>query len=86
MNWEGLAKDLCKRLGFPVVTQKYIPREDIKSAVIYNNVKTVKEEIAPIKKLSLIMYRDCREMAGYMKDKSLEYSRLEFLLLTDMLE
>jgi hypothetical protein len=89
MNWEGLAKEakeLCKRLGLPDVTQKYIPREDIKSAVVYNNVKTVKEEMAPMKKLSMIKYSDCREMAPYMKEKSLEDSRLEFLWLTDMLE
>ena len=86
MNWEGLAKDLCKRLGFPVVTQKYIPREDIKSAVIYNNVKTVKDKMALMKKLSLIKYSDCREMADYMKEKSLEDSRLEFLWLTDRLD
>ena len=69
MNWEGLAKEakeLCERLGIPDVTQKYIPREDIKSAVVYNNVKTVKEEMAPMKKLSMIKYSDCREMAPYI--------------------
>ena len=63
MNWEGLAKEakeLCKLLGLPDVTKKYIPREDIKSAVIYHNVKTVKEEMAPLRKLSMIKYSDCR--------------------------
>ena len=88
MNWEGLAKEareLCGSLGLPDVAKQDIHREDIKSAVMYHNLKTVKAEMAPLKKLSLIKNSDCREMAAYMTEKSLEDSRLEFLWLTDML-
>ena len=89
MGWEGLAKEakeLCVQLGLPDVSKKDIHREDIKSAVTYHNLKKVKEEMGPLKKLELIKYSDCRKMAPYMEEKSLEDSRLEFLWLTDMLD
>ena len=63
MNWEGLAKEareLCDSLGLPDVTKQDIHMEDIKSAVMYHNLKTVKEEMASLKKLSLIKHSDCR--------------------------
>ena len=89
MGWEGLAKEakeLCVHLGLPDVSKKDIHREDIKSAVMYHNVKKLKDEMGPLKKLELIKYTDCRKMAPYMTEKSLENSRLEFLWLTDMLD
>ena len=89
MGWEGLAleaKELCAKLGLPDVTQKDIHRTDIKSAVLYDNVKVIKKEMEPLKKLEKIKYSDCRTMASYMLEKSLEDSRLEFLWLTDMLD
>ena len=89
MNWEGLAKEareLCGSLGLPDVAKQDIHREDIKSAVMYHNLKTVKAEMAPLKKLSLIKNSVCREMAAYMTEKSLEDSRLEFLWLTNVLD
>ena len=89
MGWEALAKEakeLCVQLGLPDVSQKDIHREDIKAAVMYHNVKKLKEEMGPLKKLDLIKYTDCRKMAPYMTEKSLENSRLEFLWLTDMLD
>ena len=58
-----------------LVTKQDIHREDIKSAVMYHNLKTVKEEMAPLKKLSLIKHSDCRKMRACMSEKSLEDSR-----------
>ena len=72
MGWEGLAKEakeLCVRLGLPDISQKDIHREDIKSAVMYHNVKILKKEMGPLKKLELIKYQDCRKMAPYMVKK-----------------
>lgn len=89
MNWEGLAKEakeLCIQLGLPDVSKKDIHREDIKSAVMYHNIKKLKEEMGPLKKLEMIKYINFRKMAPFMKEKSLEDSRLEFLWLTDMLD
>ena len=53
---------------------------------MYHNIKKLKEEMGPLKKLELIKYEDCRKMAPYMAEKSLENSRLEFLWPTDMLD
>ena len=91
MNWEGItreAREACSRIGLPDVTKKYIPREDIKEAIMYNNMSVVKGEMQSdkYKKLDKIKYADCRYMQPYMREKSLEDSRLEFRWMTDMLD
>jgi hypothetical protein len=91
MDWEGItreAREACSRIGLPDVTKKYIPREDIKEAIMYNNMSVVKGEMQSdkYKKLDKIKYADCRYMQPYMREKSLEDSRLEFRWMTDMLD
>ena len=53
---------------------------------MYDNIKIIKKEMEPYKKLDKVKYGDFRQMAPYMLEKSLEDSRLEFLWLTDMLD
>ena len=91
MNWEGItreAREACSRIGLPDVTKKYISREDIKEAIMYDNMSVVKGEMQSekYKKLDKIKYTDCRYMQPYMREKSLEDSRLEFLWQTNMLD
>ena len=91
MNWEGItgeAREACSRIGLPDVTKKYISREDIKEAIMYDNMSVVKGEMQSekYKKLDKIKYADCRYMQPYMREKSLEDSRLEFRWMTDMLD
>ena len=91
MNWEGItreAREACFRIGLPDVTKKYISREDIKEAIMFPNMAEVKKEMqsGKYKKLDKIKYSDCRAMQPYMKEKSLEDSRLEFRRVTDMLD
>ena len=91
MGWDGLAKEaaeVCNKVGLPDVRKVDIPREKVKEAVLYFSVKEVKQEMnsTKYKKLDKIKYLDCRSMQSYMKDKSLEDSRLEFRWLTDMLD
>ena len=91
MGWDGLAKEaaeVCIKVGLPDVRKVDIPRQKVKEAVLYFSVKEVKQEMnsTKYKKLDKIKYLDCRTMQSYMKDKSLEDSRMEFLWLTDMLD
>ena len=67
---------------------KDISREKVKEAVMFYSVAEVKKEMNSdkYKKLEKIKYLDCRQMQLYMKDKSLEDSRLKFRWLTDMLD
>ena len=75
-------------MGLPDVREEDIPREKVKEAVLYFNLAEVKKEMnSPnYKKLDKIKHLDCRYMQEYMKNKSLEDSRLEFKWLTDMLD
>ena len=55
---------------------------------MYFSLAEVKKEMNSdkYKKLDHIKHLDCRYMQPYMKNKSLEDSRLEFRWLTDMLD
>ena len=51
LNWDGLvkeARELCDRHGLPDVTKQDIHREDIKLAVMYYNLKTVKDHMGDL--------------------------------------
>ena len=91
MGWDGLAKEAdeaCRKVGLPDVRRVEIPRGQVKEAVLYFSVAEVKQEMnsTKYKKLEKIKYLDGRQMQQYMKDKSLEDSRLEFRWLTEMLD
>ena len=91
MGWDGItkeAKEACSKIGLDDVTKKFIPREKIKEAIMYHSMAEVKEEMQSkkYKKLDKIKYGDCRYMQPYMKEKSLEDSRIEFCWLTNMLD
>ena len=64
-----------------------LAREKVKEAVMFYSVTEVNKERSSdrCKKLDQIRHLDCRSMQSSMKDKSLEYSRLEFRWLTNML-
>ena len=51
LNWDGLvkeARELCDSHGLPDVTKQDIHREDIKLAVMYYNLKTVKDHMGDL--------------------------------------
>ena len=88
-GWKGLGaevKEICKLYGLPDATEKYIYREEIKKAVLYHNLKIVKEELAGLEKTRALSSKDLREMQPFMLEKSLANGRLEFLWLTNMLD
>ena len=55
---------------------------------MFYSLAEVKKEMSSnrYKKLDQIRHLDCRSMQSYMKDKSLEDSRLQFRWLTNMLD
>ena len=73
-------------VGLPDVAKKDIHREDIKKAMKFHHLAKLKREMDPYKKLNKIKLKDCTKMAEYMKEKSLEDSRLKFKWLTGMLD
>ena len=89
MGWEGITKeatDICKKVGLPDVAIKDIRRDDVIFAMKYHHMANLKEEMRPYDKLERIKNKDCSDMQAYMRDKSLEDSRLEFKWETNMLD
>ena len=49
-------------------------------------MKEIKEQMEPLKKMEKLKLSDTRQMQAYMKEKSLENSRLEFQWQTNMID
>ena len=54
--------------------------------MINHHLIEIRKEMEPLSKMENIKKTDTRKMQQYMKQKSLENSRLEFLWETDMIE
>ena len=78
--------DICRKVGLPDVTKKYLCRKDIVEYIQYFDMKVAKEEMAVKEKYSLIRNRDFRNVQPYMYEKSLQQSRMEFLWDTMMID
>ena len=88
-GWEGITKEvqsICREMGLPDATAEYVSREKIKEAISYHNLATIKKEMEGKSKCDLICNRDFRKMQDFMKEKSLEKSRIEVLWLTNMID
>jgi hypothetical protein len=89
MGWPGLTRevqDICKKVGLPDVTKKYLCREEIIKHIQYYDMKMAKENMADKEKCQVIRNRDCRYVQPYMYKKSLLQSRMEFLWDTMMID
>ena len=89
MGLEGLTtevKEICHQAGLPNVCSQYVGRKEVEEALINHHLIEFREEMEPLRKMENIKKADTRKMQLYMKQKSLENSRLEFLWETDMLE
>ena len=90
-GWEGLAsevQEICLKVGLPDACKQYINRKEACEAITFHNMKVVKEEMeakAP-KKLKQMRNLDCSKQQAFMKQASLQDSRLEFLWLSNMLD
>ena len=88
-GWKGLTsevKALCQLVGLPDANDKYIHRDEIKKAVMYHNMKIVKQELEGLKKTKPLSCKDLSQMQPFMFEKSLADSRMEVLWLTNMLD
>ena len=88
-GWQGLTTEvteICQLTGLPNVCNQYLSREEIEDAIIHNHLIEIRKEMEPFSKMNEIRKKDTRVMQEYMKQKSLENSRLEFLWKTNMIE
>ena len=88
-GWQGLTTEvaeICRLAGLPNVCLTYLNRQEVQEAIINHHLKEIKEEMVPLSKLAKIRNTDTRAMQGYMKQKSLENSRMEFLWETNMID
>ena len=73
-------------MGLPDITKQYINRNVVKEYMEYFDMKLAKEQMTGKEKYRHILHCDFRKMQKYMQSKSLQYSRIEFLWRTDMLD
>ena len=88
-GWPGLVaevQEICSTVGLSDATKQYINRKTVVDSVEYYSMKMAKEEMAGKEKYRHIISQDFRKMQNYMLNKSLFYSKIEFLWQTDMLE
>ena len=82
-GWQGLTTEvaeICQAAGIPNACYKYINRKKVVEAIELLHMKEIKEQMEKLK------LSDTRQMQAYMKEKSLENSRLEFQWQTNMID
>ena len=80
-GWTGLTTEvaeICQRVGVPNVRETDINREKVDEAMVNHHLLEIQKEMEPLSKLSKIRNQETRVMQSYMKEKSLENSRMEF--------
>ena len=78
-GWQGLTTEvaeICQLAGLPNACHKYINRKEVVEAIELHHMKEIKEQMEPLRKMDKLKMRDTREMQPYMKQKSLENSRI----------
>ena len=88
MGWSGLTKEvmeICKEVGLPNACEEFVGREEVVEAMLYHNIKMLKEEYR-MKKLEPLRHEDMRYMKSYMTMSSLENARIEFRYRVGMLD
>jgi hypothetical protein len=88
-GWPGITmevKAICRQMGLPDATEKYLYRKEVKEAMSYHHLKIIKEEMEGKSECEKVRKIDTRQMQDFMLEKSLENSRMEVLWLTDMLD
>ena len=88
-SWQGITKEvqeLCNGMGLADATKKYLTRLETKEALEFHHLQVLKQEMEGKSKCDNIRNIDLRKMQEFMKEKSLENSRLEVLWLTNMVD
>ena len=88
-GWAGITQEvkaICKEMKLPDATQEFVSREHAKEEIEFHNHCTVKKEMEGKSKCDTIAKQELQKMQEFMKDKSLENSRIEVLWLTSMID
>ena len=88
-GWPGITKEveeLCNVMGLEDATKKYLTRSEVKDSLEFHHSQVLKQEMKGKSKCDDICNRDLRKMQDFIKEKSLENSRLEVLWLTHMID
>ena len=88
-GWEGLTSEvaeICRLAGLPDVRSQFLGRKEVEEAMVNHHLIEIRKEMEHLSKMNIIKNTDTRQMQEYMKRKSLEDSRLEFIWETNMIE
>ena len=89
LGLEGITtevEEICKVTGLPNACSQLVGRKEVEEAMVNHHIIEIREEMETLSKMDDIKKTDTRNMQEYMKQKSLENSRIEFLWETNMLE
>ena len=87
-SWPGLAREgseICEIIGISDVNEMSTTKSDIKSAIFNHHYSDMIEEIKTKSKLDAIKDNDFTEAQEYLKDKSIDNSRMAFKVRSQML-
>ena len=88
-QWPGLSaevKEICMELGIPDANNNYMSDTDIKKAVLEHHDRQVVVEVSNSKKMMEHKHDNFKEVQGYMKQKSVENSRMAFRIRCEMVK
>ena len=69
LPWTGLVllRKICNIIGLPDICYNTIDKKKIKEMILWHHYKELKEEMAPLKKLKIIINDDMRYPQNFLK-------------------
>ena len=89
LGWPGLAeeaKTICSKIGLQDINLHKVKKTKIKEAIFTNHYKDLQESLKDSKKMAKIAHEDFTKEQDYMKGKSVDRSRTEFRIRTEMVK
>ena len=86
-QWPGLGQEvteICEQIGIPDVNSVVVDKDEVKNAIFEHHYHEMVEEVKSKKKLENIKEDDFREVQQYFGDKSVENTRMGFMIRTQM--
>ena len=86
-GWPGLGEEvshICEEIGLPDVNEKYVTKQALGDAIWNHHYDDLKMEISNYKKLNDIKDEDISNIQEYLKDSSVENTRMTFEIRSHM--
>ena len=86
-QWPGLGQEvteICEKIGISDMNSVVVDKDAVKNAIFENHYQEMVEEVKSKKKLENIKEDDFREVQQYFGDKSVENTRMGFMIRTQM--